>query len=105
MSRPKKPRAKRHVPCWPVKITPDAAGKRPMVDGETVWLRVRRFSGDAAARANAYVACCDCGLKHLHSFELFEHPRHGLILSMRSYRLNQGGPETRRKVKGMWRDR
>ena len=59
--------------------------------GEPLVFCLDHFEGDASLRGDAYWACCDCGLRHHHVYEVRQMTRKKeAYLVVRSYRDNYG---------------
>lgn len=65
--------------------------------GEPLMFSLDHFEGDASLRGDAYWACCDCGLRHHHIYEVRQMARKKeAYLVVRSYRDNYGTELARR---------
>jgi hypothetical protein len=62
-------------------------------DGEPRPLRLERFPNDVSLRGDVWIACCDCGLRHLNTFEVYKDPK-GFCLVLRSWRDPTSGKES-----------
>ena len=67
------------------------SGKPPRVrSGEPRRVVLGLFEGDGAFRGDELISCCDCGLDHFTTYELFTEKR-SLVLQVRAYRLGKRG--------------
>lgn len=68
--------------------------------GEPTSLLLERFHDDKSLRSWNFETCCDCGLSHLTSYEVFTDPVGNWWLNTRSFRamkLDRDSPKPRRK--------
>lgn len=77
---------------WPPKeskaeIKKDREVKR---DGEPALMSLDRWGNDSTLRCDCLVRCCDCGLTHLHTYEVLRDPDGKFHLIRRAYRLPKG---------------
>jgi hypothetical protein len=65
-------------------------------EGEPMFLRLRKFQNDRAIRAVETAACCDCGLMHQFTYEVFREQQTGHFwLVTRAYRMGKLGKTLR----------
>jgi hypothetical protein len=59
-----------------------------VVEGEPTIISLKRFARDRTLRGRLWNTCCDCGLTHLWTFEVFPDPedRQYWWLNKRAYR-------------------
>lgn len=65
-----------------------------MRDGEPAYVEMVRWEDEPAegvVRGQQLVTCCDCGLRHLHAYEIFRANSGRWWLVVRSYRVNDKG--------------
>lgn len=55
-------------------------------DGEPSFIRMKRWENDQSLRGDAIVSCCDCGLRHLYSYELIRLGKEWWLIK-RAYRV------------------
>ncbi len=75
---------------WPPAVFVKPHHRVAKWDGEPTQLPLRRWRYDRSLRAQLITECCDCGLQHLTSFELFgyrERRSMSFWLVKRTYRL------------------
>jgi hypothetical protein len=70
----------------PIERTKD--GNRHMHNGQPAFFIMEREAGEDMLRADQRVVCCDCGLDHLMSYEVFRTPKGRYVLAVRAYRVS-----------------
>jgi hypothetical protein len=64
-------------------------GAQQMRDGEPAYIDLHRFNKfEQIARGDYRTVCCDCGLHHLHVFELHQRDDRSFGIVMRTYRIS-----------------
>lgn len=61
-------------------------GFRQRHDGEPRFLNLKKHENDRTLSAHESVKCCDCGLVHLHTYNVLRAPNGQWFLLLRSYR-------------------
>ena len=98
----KRRRKKKSFP-WPPPDTrtpnPVKDGRRLRRDGEPHQIELELEGPDRALRGDERVSCCDCGLIHFYTYEIYTHPpdNERWFLNRRAYRLPFGKRSTRKK--------
>ena len=69
---------------WPPK---DKNDTHPFSEGQPGLVELKRFDGDRTLRGVERTKCCDCGLLHLFTFEVFRGLDKKFYLNSRAYRL------------------
>lgn len=75
---------------WPPKPEKESRIRRGMIqryDGEPVMIPMKRWENDHTLRGSLNVECCDCGLRHVYTFEVLRAPNRKFYLVKRAYRL------------------
>lgn len=87
---PKRKKGHKTHPVYPWLPRPENQKPRsPMISGEPFHLRLRSFLSDKSMRTGAATVCCDCGLVHFETFEVFKDPKKPeWWLVCRSYRMD-----------------
>ena len=84
---------KRKNPVNLRRLVPASGGGKKNLEGEPTLIVLRRFSNDKTLRGRIITGCCNCGLEHLLTFEVFPEPdqRHQdrWWLTKRSYRITE----------------
>lgn len=61
------------------------------VDGEPTFISLTLFRGDGALRGRVFVKCCECGLEHLVTYEIFRDRKGQYWMARRGYRCRMEG--------------
>ena len=77
------------------KVAKKKKGTIQRQDGEPVFLTLKKHENDRTLTTNETIKCCDCGLAHSQSYNVFKTPDDAWYLVVRSYRL----PGTGKKKK------
>ena len=76
---------------WSIRPARKRAGKPPVLrSGEPRKIALGLWEGDHAFHGEELISCCDCGLDHFVTYELFTEKR-SLVLQVRAYRLGKRG--------------
>ena len=88
MSRRKAARIAGKTEVWKVPATPKKKIKGVEVnnDGTPTYINLTRWGYDRALRGALWNKCCDCGLEHLLTFEVFKDGDGSFFLVKRAYR-------------------
>ena len=70
----------------PFKIARKKKGFRQRHDGEPRFLDLTKHDNDRSLSTHESVKCCDCGLTHLHTYNVLRTPDGNWYLGVRSYR-------------------
>lgn len=81
---------------WPPKKHDDT---KPFSPGQPGLVRLRRYGGDRSLRGHERQKCCDCGLLHLMTYEVFLGPDKKFYLNSRAYRLTDTALVSRKRRK------
>ena len=65
---------------------PVVVGNIQRHDGEPRHYALVKHENDSSLRADAFVSCCDCGLTHHYTYNVFKEPRGTWYLQIRAYR-------------------
>lgn len=74
-------------------------GRVQMHDGKPGFLRLQREEGENLLRADERVVCCDCGLDHLFSYEVYQQNDGKFFLVVRAYRISTDTAKQRARGK------
>lgn len=73
---------------WPPSPYKGQSGSDQIIDGEPVYIKLVRFPHESVARGQIVGTCCDCGLRHLHTYEVYYDPSDkGWWIVNRDYRI------------------
>lgn len=61
-----------------------SGGAHQILEGEPSIVPMARYRNDNTIRGHEWSVCCDCGLRHIHVYEVFR-IKEGYFLGVRSY--------------------
>lgn len=69
------------------KVDPVVDGLQQRHDGEPRFFELVKHLDDTTLSAFEHIKCCNCGLKHLHTYNVFKAPSGRWFLVVRPYRI------------------